>query len=524
MTAPLRPLLRRGCEGAAEAGLSIDRIVGDSKFLAISGWLIGGQDLTFTVEGGGVPALPSLTFYSRDDVASGYGVPRTSARGFLAIWKERPFGTMQVRLEALCAEPLQVEIALPGDSSRDDLAHLITENLSRAGLLFEALAHDRPAASVLIRHLTPPPASFNRARGHIETARGIEGVGGLAIGWTVAEPGLRFALVDEKGQHVALDNAARWTRNDILEAVGGEFGAYAFEAGFLQGWRLPLRIGAELRLVALAEDTAYLIATATWTPAPIEPVSFARWAFDISTPRETFADRLAQHDGPIIGALVERKIARRPKKAPIVKQYGQPAYWPKCSVVIPLHGRHDFLLNQLLAFSDDPSFLAAAEIVYVIDDHRLVSPLAADAPMLAASYKAPFRTIWSGENRGFAGATNLGVAHSYASHVLLMNSDVIPVAPGWLDAMLETMEENPQIGILGARLHYPNGSIQHDGMEFRWEPGWQAYLNKHPGAGLSAAPAGRVWARRPAVTAACKPTANGSTIAPSAKLTLSGSL
>jgi hypothetical protein len=267
-------LLRRGREGVTEAGLSIDRVVADAKFLAISGWLIGGQDLTFTVEGGGVPALPSLTFYARDDVASGYSVPRASARGFLAIWKERPFGAMQVRLEALSAEPLQIGIALPEESSRDDLAHLITENLSRAGLLFEALAHDRPAASVLIRHLTPPPASFNRARGHIEIARGVEGIGGLAIGWTVAEPGLRFALVDEHGRHIGLDNAARWTRNDILEAIGGEFGAYAFEAGFLQGWRLPLRIGDALRLVALTEDTAYLIATAAWTPAPAGPSTY----------------------------------------------------------------------------------------------------------------------------------------------------------------------------------------------------------------------------------------------------------
>ena len=69
------------------------------------------------------------------------------------------------------------------------------------------------------------------------------------------------------------------------------------------------------------------------------------------------------------------------------------------------------MLNQLLAFSDDPDFVAAVELTYVIDDHRLVSPLAADAPMFEASFGVPFRTIWSGENRGFSGATNLGVAH-----------------------------------------------------------------------------------------------------------------
>ena len=54
--------------------------------------------------------------------------------------------------------------------------------------------------------------------------------------------------------------------------------------------------------------------------------------------------------------------------------------------------------------------LGRSSSTYVIDDHRLVSPVAADAPMFEASFGVPFRTIWSGENRGFSGATNLGVA------------------------------------------------------------------------------------------------------------------
>ena len=67
-----------------------------------------------------------------------------------------------------------------------------------------------------------------------------------------------------------------------------------------------------------------------------------------------------------------------------------------------------------------------------------------------------------------------------------MNSDVIPVEAGWLDKMLEAIERRAKIGIVGARLFYPNGSIQHDGMTFQWEPSWQAYLNKHPRAGMEA--------------------------------------
>ena len=183
--------------------------------------------------------------------------------------------------------------------------------------------------------------------------------------------------------------------------------------------------------------------------------------------------------------------------------YGRRPGRPKCTVVVPLYGRHDFMLDQLLAFSDDPDFLSAAELVYVIDDHRLVSALAAEAPVFEATFGVPFRTVWSGENRGYAGATNLGVANSSAPFVLLLNSDVIPVATGWLEKMRSILVANPEIGVLGARLHHPNGAIQHDGMGFEWDATLQLYLNKHPGSGFPGAPARGKFVKCQAVTGAC---------------------
>ena len=264
-----------------------------------------------------------------------------------------------------------------------------------------------------------------------------------------------------------------------------------------------LRMGGAVRLIASADETSYTLSEIKWSPAPVEPVSFARWAFEFPTPRERFAERLTNHDGAIINALIERKITRRPRSPPSIREYGRQAARPKCAVVVPLYGRHDFMLNQLLAFSDDPDFVEGVELVYVIDDHRLVSALAVDAPMFEASFGVPFRTIWSGENRGFSGATNLGVANSCAPFVLLMNSDVIPIAPGWLERLRSVLAAHREIGMLGARLHHPNGAVQHDGMGFQWEPTWQTYLNKHPGAGLPGSPPKEKLVKCQAVTAAC---------------------
>ena len=221
---------------------------------------------------------------------------------------------------------------------------------------------------------------------------------------TVGEPDVSLRLVDEQGAVVPLHHAARWTRNDIIEAMSRDFGDYVFNAGFLQGWSGILRMGGSVRLVASTDDASYALSEIKWSLAPVEPVSFARWAFEMPTPRERLPERLTTHDGAIINALIERKIARRSKSPPIIRAYGSQTTRPKCAVVVPLYGRHDFMLNQLLAFSDDPDFVAAVELIYVIDDHRLVSPVAVDAPMFEANFGVPFQTIWSGENRGFAGS------------------------------------------------------------------------------------------------------------------------
>jgi hypothetical protein len=189
--------------------------------------------------------------------------------------------------------------------------------------LFEGLVHNPAAIVALVNHLEEPPPAFNRAAGYIEYARGIEGVGGLVIGWTVGEPDVRFHLADERGAVVPLDGAARWTRDDIVDAMSQDFGDYAFNAGFLQRWIGALGMGGKMCLIASADDASYSLGETTWTPAPLDPVSFARWSFEVPTPRESFAGRLASHDGAIIDALIERKTNRRGRAPPTIQDYGR---------------------------------------------------------------------------------------------------------------------------------------------------------------------------------------------------------
>jgi ADP-heptose:LPS heptosyltransferase/GT2 family glycosyltransferase len=67
---------------------------------------------------------------------------------------------------------------------------------------------------------------------------------------------------------------------------------------------------------------------------------------------------------------------------------------------------------------------------------------------------APFN--WSRFNNRAADAAD-------GDYLLFLNDDVEITEPGWLDAMLEDAAQ-PEVGIVGARLLYPNRTVQHAGM------------------------------------------------------------
>lgn len=127
---------------------------------------------------------------------------------------------------------------------------------------------------------------------------------------------------------------------------------------------------------------------------------------------------------------------------------------PLVSVVIPAHGRWDMTSACLrsLAVSGDRT---PYEVI-VVDD---ASP---DATLTELQAVRGLRVLSTPTNLGFVGACNLGIAASTASYVALLNNDTQVVA-GWLDALVETMEDDQSIGLVGAQLRFPDGSLQEAG-------------------------------------------------------------
>ncbi len=77
----------------------------------------------------------------------------------------------------------------------------------------------------------------------------------------------------------------------------------------------------------------------------------------------------------------------------------------------------------------------------------------------------------------FAAMNNLGAKSAKGEVILFLNDDVLPLDPGWLDAMV-AQAQRPEAGVVGALLLYPDGSIQHAGIAL----GLMGYTG-HPGRG-----------------------------------------
>jgi len=70
------------------------------------------------------------------------------------------------------------------------------------------------------------------------------------------------------------------------------------------------------------------------------------------------------------------------------------------------------------------------------------------------------------------GSCNRGARHARGEYLVLLNNDT-QVFEGWLDELIDTFEREPRAGLVGARLVYPDGSLQESGgIIFRDGSGW----------------------------------------------------
>lgn len=171
----------------------------------------------------------------------------------------------------------------------------------------------------------------------------------------------------------------------------------------------------------------------------------------------TAAERALRDHFAALGVAVELKAVPGDHWR-IVRAVPSPA--PLVSLLIPTRDRLALTrtcVESILAKTSYPNF----EIVIV--DNESVEPAtlewfaavsARDARVRVLRYAAPFN---------YSAINNFAVAHARGEIVGLLNNDLEAIHADWLDEMV-AQAVRPEIGCVGAKLLYPDGTLQHAGI------------------------------------------------------------
>ena len=134
--------------------------------------------------------------------------------------------------------------------------------------------------------------------------------------------------------------------------------------------------------------------------------------------------------------------------------------WARVSVIVPSRDHYDLIsktLTGLLKETDYPSL----EIIVV--DNGSVDPAVLDLYALHERTTPHFRALVKEEPFNFSRSINRGLQVATGSMLLLLNNDIEVTSPDWLKEMVSCMCYR-RAGIVGAKLLYPNNTLQHAGV------------------------------------------------------------
>jgi GT2 family glycosyltransferase/tetratricopeptide (TPR) repeat protein/protein-L-isoaspartate O-methyltransferase len=134
-----------------------------------------------------------------------------------------------------------------------------------------------------------------------------------------------------------------------------------------------------------------------------------------------------------------------------------------CSIVIPVWNRRDLTEQCLVRLAAVTAATDGCDYEVILVDNGSSDT----TPELLSMLSGDVRVIRNEQNRGFAAACNQGAKASRGRYLVFLNNDTLPLE-GWLTALVQEVERSPEVAVVGSKLLYEDGTIQHGGVAFSW--------------------------------------------------------
>jgi len=127
---------------------------------------------------------------------------------------------------------------------------------------------------------------------------------------------------------------------------------------------------------------------------------------------------------------------------------------PMVSIIIPIFGQIKYTLNALNSIKEMQSNVSFE--VIVVDDKST------DNSVNILKKIKGIRLIQNSKNLGFISTCNKGAKFANSNYLVFLNNDV-HVNDFWLDNLLKTFNDFSNVGLVGSKLLYPDGTLQEAG-------------------------------------------------------------
>jgi len=128
---------------------------------------------------------------------------------------------------------------------------------------------------------------------------------------------------------------------------------------------------------------------------------------------------------------------------------------PKVSIIIPTKDKADELKRCVESIESKTTY---REFEIIIVDNA-----STEFELLQYLKSSRYKVIQYTGKFNFSKINNLAAQHSKGEYFLFLNNDTQVISPWWLEAMLEHAQRE-EVGVVGAKLLYPDGLIQHAGV------------------------------------------------------------
>ncbi len=129
---------------------------------------------------------------------------------------------------------------------------------------------------------------------------------------------------------------------------------------------------------------------------------------------------------------------------------------PDVSIVIPVYNQWEYTAACLASIHDHTNTEKSTYEVIIADDGST------DETVNLEKYFQGVKIAKTSTNLGFLGNCNNAALFAKGKYILFLNNDT-QVQPNWLSSLVEKMEADEKIGVIGSKLVYPDGTLQEAG-------------------------------------------------------------